>query len=214
MLHCSSCAEVAVTLNEAEKKELPGETAASLKKPPLSEDGATPESAIRVHASNCIEGIPKEYAILRAMFGTPNKDWKLINRCVIDSDRGRKLEKFALSSSGKRKEIYFDITEWLRPEAAEEARITLDELIRPNDKAINILIPREEFMTLQVGVLRLTEAQLNQIGLTPSDRKSECRCGSSRKAASGVRAAGPATQPLLLEKAQVDRPAELRQRVA
>jgi hypothetical protein len=42
--------------------------------------GTTPESAIRIHAANSLEGIPKEYAILKAMFGSKNQDWKLIER--------------------------------------------------------------------------------------------------------------------------------------
>jgi hypothetical protein len=167
IMHCSTCAEVAVTLNETVKTTPPE----SVKPPPPMEGGTTPDSAIKIHAANSIEGIPKEYALLTAMFGKPNRDWKRISRSVIDTDDGRKLEKFILSVAGKRKEIYFDITLWMEGNKQPQAKAALDRIIAPHDKNLEILLPKEEFMTLEMGLINLTEAQLAQIGLSPQDRK-------------------------------------------
>lgn len=85
--------------------------------------GTTPDSAIRIHAANSIEGIPKEYAVLKAMFGVPNQDWKLIGRSVLDTDAdGRRLERFIISAAGNRREIYFDVTEWFKGNTSKEAK--------------------------------------------------------------------------------------------
>lgn len=136
---------------------------------PITEGGATPETAIRILAANSLEGIPKEYAILRAMFGTPNRDWKLISRSVIHGSQ--KLEKFVVSVSGKRKEVYFDITEWFAGNTSQYAKAALEDVIVLHEKQVAILLPKGEFMTLQTGLLNLTEAQLDQIGLSLADRK-------------------------------------------
>jgi hypothetical protein len=147
-------------------------------KPPVSgaevpaKGGTTPESAIRIHAANSLVGIPKEYPVLKAMFGAPNQDWKLIERSLLDTDDGRRLEKFIISASGKRREIYFDITEWFKGNTSKEAKAALEAIIALQDKPLTIQLPKEEFMTLQMGLLRLTEAQLNQLGLSQADRKS------------------------------------------
>jgi hypothetical protein len=160
VLHCSTCAEVAVTLNEA------------VDEPPAAEAGATAETAIVIHATNSLEGIPKEYAALSGMFGTRNRDWKLIERSVIHGARGRQLEKFIVSASNQRKEVYFDITEWFAGNTSKDATAALERLITPCDKPLPVLLPKEEFMTLQGGLLRLTEPQLNQIGLSQADWKN------------------------------------------
>ena len=139
---------------------------------PPTEGGATPETAIRIRAANSIEGIPKEYAMLAAMFGKPNKDWKLIARSLIHADDGRKLEKFIVSVSNRRKEVYFDITDFMKGNFLQEAQTAIDSLIAPHDRNLDVVLPREEFMTLQMGVLHLTEAQLSQIGLSATDRIS------------------------------------------
>ncbi len=161
----------------AEVKSPPLKNARPKAKPPVSEaespakGGTTPESAIRIHAANSLEGIPKEYAVLKAMFGTPNKNWKLIERSLLDTD-GRRLEKFVISAAGKRRKIYFDITEWFKGNTSKEAKATLEAIIAPYDEPLTIQLPKEEFMTLQTGLLRLTEAQLNQLGLSQVERKS------------------------------------------
>ena len=135
-----------------------------------STGGATPETAIQIRAANSIEGIPKEYAMLRAMFGTPNQDWKLMGRSVI---HGRRiLEKFIISVFDKRTEVYFDITEWFVGNRAPDAKVALEDLVSSHEMQLAILLPREEFMTLQLGLLRLTEAQLDHLGLAPADRMS------------------------------------------
>jgi hypothetical protein len=142
-------------------------------KAPIPADrGATPETAIRIHASNSLEGIPKEYATLSSMFGTLNRDWKLIERSLIHGDDGRKLEKFILSVSNKRKEIYFDVTEWFGGNTSQEAKAAMANLIAPHERLVSVLLPKNEFMTLEIGMTQLTEAQLNQIGLSLADRKS------------------------------------------
>jgi len=145
-------------------------------KPPVSElpseGGTTPESAIRIHAANSLEGIPKEYAVLNAMFGAPNVDWKLIERSLLDPDDGRRLEKLVISASGKRREIYFDLTECFKGNTSKEAKANLKAIIAPHDRPLTIQLPKEEFMTLQMGLLRLTEAQLNQLGLSEVERMS------------------------------------------
>jgi hypothetical protein len=166
VLHCSTCAEVAVTLNEALN------TTPHVKMTPAAEGGATPESAIYIHAANSLEGIPKEYVILGAMFGTPNQEWKLIGRSVIHADDGRKLERFIVSVSGKRREVYFNITEWFAGNTTQDAKITLANIISFHEKELSVLLPKEEFMTLDIGLLRLTEEQLNQLGLSMTDRKN------------------------------------------
>jgi hypothetical protein len=137
----------------------------------LAKGGTTPGSAIRIHAANSIEGIPKEYAVLKAMFGTPNQDWKLIERSLLDTNDGRRLEKFIISAAGSRREIYFDITEWIKGNTSKEAKAALEAIIEPREKPLTIQLPKEEFMTLQVGLLRLSEAQLSQLGLSEADRK-------------------------------------------
>jgi len=154
------------------RSDAPERKAPSLGQAVRSEGGTTPESAIRIHAANSLEGIPKEYAILGAMFGTENKDWKVIERSLIHANDDRKLEKFVVSASDKRKEIYFDITEWFSGNTSKEVKAKLEKIIARHDKPLTILLPKEEFMTLQIGLLRLTEAQLNQLGLSQADRKS------------------------------------------
>lgn len=158
--------------SSALKNDSAGHKASTLGTTIPAKGGATPESAIHIHAANSLEGIPKEYAILRAMFGTQNQDWKLIERSLIHADDGRKLERFVISVSDKRKEIYFDITEWFSGNASKEVKTTLEKIIAPHDKPLTVLLPKEEFMTLQMGLLRLTEAQLNQLGFSLKDRKS------------------------------------------
>ena len=106
------------------------------------------------------------------MFGTPNRDWKLIGRSLVHADGGRQLEKFIVSVSNKRKEVYFDITEWFSGNTSREARTALENLIAPHERQLAVLLPKNEFMTLEVGLLQLTEAQPNQIGLSSTDRKS------------------------------------------
>jgi hypothetical protein len=142
------------------------------KTPTPTDRGATADTPIRIHAANSLEGIPKEYAILTTMFGTLNRDWKLIERSLIHSDDGRKLEKFIVSVSNKRREIYFDITDWFAGNTSQEAKATLANLISPHEKPVAILLPKNEFMTLEIGMTQLTEAQLNQIGLSLAERKS------------------------------------------
>jgi hypothetical protein len=61
------------------------------------EAGSTPDIPIVIHAANSIEGIPREYAALRALFGEPTRDWKLINRRVLSTQNGRTLERFVVS---------------------------------------------------------------------------------------------------------------------
>jgi len=94
VLHCSTCAEVAVTLNEALG------TIQSVGVAPPTETGTTPERAIRIHATN-----------------------------------------------------------------------SLENLVLSRDKSLTVLLPQNEFFTLFTGLLKLTEAQLSQIGLTQTDRK-------------------------------------------
>lgn len=171
VLHCASCAEVAVTLNEVLKTERPEQAMATKANAQPTQGGSTLESAIPIHAANSLEGIPKEYAILRAMFGTEQRDWKLIDRFLTHTDDGRKIEKLIVNASGKRKEVYFDVTSFVSGNDAH-ARAALDNLMATQDKKLSVVLPREEFMTLQVGLLHLTEAQLKQIGLSLADRKS------------------------------------------
>jgi hypothetical protein len=165
VLHCSTCAEVAVTLNQAL-----GTVQVQGRGAPPTEAGTTPESAIRIHATNSLEGIPKEYAVLDGMFGTPNRDWKLIERLVVNADDGRTLEKFTVSALNKRKEIYFDVTDWFMGNTSRE-KTALENLILSRDKLLMVLLPKGEFVTLFTGLLKLTDAQLSQIGLTQIDRK-------------------------------------------
>lgn len=139
-------------------------------KPIARIEGGTPETAIRIHATNSIDGIPKEYAALSAMFGKRDKDWKLIDRTLIHANDGRKLERFIVSASNKRQEVYFDITDFMKGND-ETAKASLDKIIARHDVALDILLPKEEFMTLQMGVLNLSEAQLRQLGLSAQDRK-------------------------------------------
>lgn len=139
---------------------------------PPHEPGATPASAIRIRAKNSIEGIPKEYAVLEAMFGTRSKDWKLIDRSLIHEDDGRKLEKFIISASSVRKEVYFDVSEMMSGNYEPDARSALQSVIARSDRQLEIMLPREEFMTLQIGILHLSDEQLSQLGLTSGDRKS------------------------------------------
>jgi hypothetical protein len=139
---------------------------------PPTEGGATPETAIRIWAANSIEGIPKEYAMLTAMFGSPNKDWKLIGRSLIHLDDGRKLEKFIIGVCNKRKEVYFDITEFMGGNFQPEVKVAMESFLSPYDRNLELTLPREELMILQVGVLQLTEAQLSQIGFSATDRLS------------------------------------------
>ena len=145
-------------------------------KPPVSgaevpaKGGTTPESAICIHAANSLEGIPKEYAALTSMFGSRNRDWKVIERIVIHAENGRKLEKFIVSASGQRKEVYFDVSEFLNSND-QKTKAALDNLIARHDKALTVLLPKEELMTLQMGVLRLTEENLQQLGILANERK-------------------------------------------
>lgn len=91
---------------------------------------------------------------------------------MLDPHHGRRLEKFIIRASGKRREIYFDITDWFKGNTSKEAKAALEAIIAPHDRPLTIQLPKEEFMTLQMGLLRLTEAQLNQLGLSQADRKS------------------------------------------
>jgi hypothetical protein len=144
--------------------------ATAKKTAPPKEDGATPDTAIRISAANSLEGIPKEYAALGTMFGVRNKDWKVIERSFIHANDGRKLEKFIVSAANQRKEVYFDITDFMRGND-EKAKTALDNLIASRDRTLEVLLPKEEFMTLHGGLLRLTDAQLKQLGLSAQDRK-------------------------------------------
>jgi hypothetical protein len=47
-----------------------------------------------------------------------------------------------------------------------------DKVMGRHEKPLAVLLPKEEFMTLWQGILRLTEAQLNQLGLSLDERKS------------------------------------------
>lgn len=152
------------------KNHSPEHKAKDLGAKKTAEGGLTQENAIRIHAANSLEGIPKEYAILRAMLGTENKDWKLIERILIHADDGRKIERFIISVGDQRKDIYFDITEWFSGNTSKEVKTILEKIITQHDKLLTILLPKEEFMTLQSGLLRLTDAQLNQLGLSLADR--------------------------------------------
>lgn len=139
--------------------------------PTLTEGGATPESAILIHAANSLEGIPKIYAKLTEMFGTPKRDWKLIERSVINADGGQKLEKFIISAANKRREVYFDITAWFAGNTSLEAKTALANLIAPYEGQLRVLLPKNEFMTLEIGLSQLTETQLSKMGLSLTDRK-------------------------------------------
>lgn len=158
IFHCSSSAEVAVILNRA--------TSAA-----LTEAGSTPGSPIVIHAAHSIEGIPREYAALRALFGEAKRNWNLIDRRVINTDDGRTLERFVVSTSGHRKEVYFDITSWMSGNTTRAAKDALDQLVARHDRIVKVLIPKEEFFTLQGVLLRLTEAQLAQLGVSLGERK-------------------------------------------
>lgn len=138
---------------------------------PPTEAGSTPDTAIFIHAANSIEGIPREYAALRALFGESNRDWKLLNRSVINTNNGRMLEKFVLSASNRRREVYFDITSWMSGNTTRRAKDALDRVIAPHERNVEILLPKAEFFTLHVVVLRLTEAQLGQLGISLKERK-------------------------------------------
>jgi hypothetical protein len=192
ILHCFGIADVAVTLNQAaasvEEKlgrklseitpsDLPHWATDRLKEKPLAgspegtlEGGSTPDTPIEIPAANSIEGIPKEYAVMIARFGQPKRDWKIIARSVIEMADGRKLEKFILSVSGRREEIYFDITRWMSGNAKQEARDSLYQVISSHDEPLEIVLPREEIFTLMTGLLRLTDGQLKQIGLSIQTR--------------------------------------------
>jgi hypothetical protein len=142
-------------------------------------DGATPENAIRIHAANSVEGISKQYAILEAMFGTQNLDWKFIERSLIHADDGRKLDRFIISARDKMKEsyfdineIYFDITEWVSKNTSREVQMMFEKIIAQNDKPFTITFQKEELVTLQIGMIHLTEAELNLLGLSPTDHDS------------------------------------------
>jgi hypothetical protein len=143
-----------------------------------AEDGATPENAIRIHAANSVEGVSKEFVVLEAMFGTQDRDWKFIERSLVHPDDGRKLDRFIISARDKVKEgyfdikeIYFDITEWLSENTSSEAQTTFEKIIVQYDKPFTILFPKQELVTLQMGVLHLTETELNLLGVSPPDRK-------------------------------------------
>jgi hypothetical protein len=45
-------------------------------------------------------------------------------------------------------------------------------VVLPSDATLSVLLPKEAFMTLQMGVLRLTERQLTGLGLSLADRKN------------------------------------------
>jgi hypothetical protein len=138
---------------------------------PPTEAGSTPDTAIFIPAANSIEGIPREYAALRALFGESNRDWKLLNRSVINTNNGRMLDKFVLSASNRRREVYFDITSWMSGNTTRRAKDAPDRVIAPHERNVEILLPKAEFFTLHVVVLRLTEAQLGQLGISLKERK-------------------------------------------
>jgi hypothetical protein len=140
-----------------------------------AEDGATPENAIRIRAANSVEGIPKEYVILEAMFGTSNQDWKLIERSLIHTNGGRRLDRFVISARDNVKELYFDIkevyfdvTEWVSKNTSNDAQTKFDNIITQYDKPFTILLSKEELLTLQMRLLHLTEKELNLLGLSPT----------------------------------------------
>ncbi len=161
-------------------KDEPGERKAQTSGTAISaEDGATPENAIRIHAASSVEGIPKEYVILEAMFGTPNQDWKLIGRSLIHTNDGRRLDRFIISARDNAKELYFDIkevyfdvTEWVSKNTSTEAQTTFDNIIAKYDKPLTVILSKEQLLTLQMGVLHLTEKELNPLGLSPMAHKS------------------------------------------
>jgi hypothetical protein len=53
----------------------------------------------------------------------------------------------------------------------QKAKAALDRIIAPHDKNLAILLPKNECMTLWIGLMQLTENQLEQIGLSPQDQK-------------------------------------------
>ena len=166
--HCSSASEVCVVLNEA-LNTIPSIDIGSA---PKNEDGAIPERSIRIHAADSMEAIPKEYAILTKMFGQRDRDWKLVHRSLLQSPDGRKLDKFILSVSGKREEVFFDITEALAANESREVKARLSSIITRHETDLSVLLPKNEFMMLEIGISQLTQAQLHQIGLSTIDRKS------------------------------------------
>jgi hypothetical protein len=49
---------------------------------------------------------------------------------------------------------------------------SLEGIIAPYEGLVEVLLPKNEFMTLEIGLSHLTEAQLSQIGLSQTDRWS------------------------------------------
>lgn len=165
--HCSSSGEASTVLNRALK-------AVAL----VREAGTTPENAIRIQAANSLEGIPKEYAVLSAMFGTVGKDWKIIDHRVIKASDGRDLERFIISANSNRRDIYFDISEWLHKNTDKETRAlktaitAYDERTGKNRRPLSVSLPREECFTLWGGVIRLTQNQRKQLGLSSDEHSA------------------------------------------
>jgi len=131
--------------------------------------GETPETAIPINAENSLQGIPAEFAVLEAMFGKRSHDWKLIDRMQIETADSRKLERFIISAANQRKDVYFDITKMLAGNT-ETTSDAMRAVAASHDRPVSVLLPREEFFTLHVGLIHLTESQLKTIGLTAEDQ--------------------------------------------
>jgi len=156
---CSTAAEVGVILNTAEQKADGGT-------PPRrsgGRDGASPETAIFIEERNSLEGIPKEYAALEAKFGKKDVDWKVVERFLVEPGDGRVLEKFILSTRGRRELIHFDVSGFVRANRSEE-QTRLDQVIAKYDRSLKVLLPKDRAMYLLEIVLKLTDDQLEQIG--------------------------------------------------
>jgi hypothetical protein len=115
VMHCHDCSQVTMILNEA--TNIAAGTNDKNVMVAGNEEG-TQERPIRISATSSTEAIRKEYAILGKMFGTTTGDWKFVKQSLLLGTGGLKLDKLTINVSGRRKEIFFDITSALSGDAS------------------------------------------------------------------------------------------------
>ncbi len=163
--------------------------------------GESPDTAFQLPAANSLEGIKKEYDTLSQLFGRRDRDWKLVARSQV-AHNGRTLEKFDVSHKGKRRTVYFDITEWLsgNPDAQfSPAALLVDQTL--SDFMVEVSVRADVATLFPVSLLKLTDDQLDQLHFPRADRAAVIEAFmESAVAASKLVERGPpyANVPVLL----------------
>ena len=74
--------------------------------------GGTMETAVVVHASSSMSGIPAVYAYVSAMHGERGRDWELELQALMHAD-GRHFDVLKIKlANGKQETYHFDISEF------------------------------------------------------------------------------------------------------